>query len=193
MVSGTGGSLGSPADGLGGSRAPRTRVLARLAVAGIGSSILIMIAMTAVRDSWMYPPIAGSGSAPPWDLRTAGVSAGVATVALWLAVLVGFGGVVAGLLAVQPGARPSLRAMLIAAVLAVAALTVLPPAGSTDVFDYAAYGRIAVLGHNPYLITPYHLRLPHDAFAPSVPFTWQHAVSASGPLATPHPSLPPNP
>src|SRR5260221_9950994 len=92
MLSATGASSGSPATGLVGSRAHRTRVLARLAVAGIGSSILIMIAMTAVRDSWMYPPIAGAGSAPPWDLRIAGGSPRGATVALWLAVLVCFGG-----------------------------------------------------------------------------------------------------
>jgi hypothetical protein len=166
------------------SAADVTRVLTRLAVAGIGSSILIMIAISAVRDSWMYPPLAGPASAPPWDLRSAGVSAGVATVALWLAVLAGAGGVVAGLLAVQRGARPSLRALLIASVLAVAALTVLPPAGSSDVFDYAAYGRIMALGHNPYLMPPYSLRLAHNAFAQSVPVTWEHAVSVYGPLAT---------
>jgi hypothetical protein len=161
-----------------------TRVLTRLAVAGIGSSILIMIAMSAVRDSWMYPPMPRPASAPPWDLRSAGVSAGVATVALWIAVLAGAGGVAAGLLAVQRGARPSLRALLIAAVLAVAALTVLPPAGSSDVLDYAAYGRIMVLGHNPYLMTPHSLRLAHNAFARSVPVTWEHVVSVYGPLAT---------
>ncbi len=143
-----------------------------------------MIAMSAVRDSWMYPPLAGPASAPPWDLRSAGVSAGVATVALWLAVLAGAGGVAAGLLAVQRGARPSLRALLIAAAAAVAVLTVLPPAGSSDVFDYAAYGRIMALGHNPYLTTPYSLRLAHNAFARSVPATWEHAVSVYGPLAT---------
>ena len=65
-----------------------------------------------------------------------------------------------------------------------AVLTVLPPAGSTDAFDYAAYGRILALGHNPYVMTPYHLRLVHDAFARSVPTTWQHIVSVYGPLAT---------
>jgi hypothetical protein len=184
MLSATAASSGSPATDLVKSTAGATRVLTRLAVAGIASSILIMIAMSLVRDSWMYPPMARSGAAPPWDLRSLHVSAGVATVALWVAVLAGAGGVVAGLVAVQRGARPSLRALLVAAALAVVALTVLPPAGSSDVFDYAAYGRIMALGHNPYLMTPSRLRLAHNAFAQSVPVTWQHVVSVYGPLAT---------
>jgi hypothetical protein len=184
MPSVTGASSGPPAADLVRSGADRTRVLTRLAAAGIGSSILIMIAVSVVRDSWMYPPMAGTGSWPPWDLRSAHVSASLATIALWLAVLAGAGGVAAGLVAVQRGARPSLRALLITAGLAVAALAVLPAAGSSDVFDYAAYGRIVTLGGNPYLMTPYHLRLAHNAFAQSVPTIWQHNVSVYGPLAT---------
>jgi hypothetical protein len=184
MPSATGATSGPPAIDVVTSRADRTRILTRLAAAGIGSSILIMIAVSVVRDSWMYPPMAASGFWPPWDLRSVHMSAGVVTVALWLAVLAGTGGVAAGLVAVQRGARPSLRALLIAAALAVAALAVLPPAGSTDAFDYAAYGRIVALGHDPYLMTPYHLRLAHNAFAQSVPTTWAHYVSVYGPLAT---------
>jgi hypothetical protein len=184
MPSVTGASSASPAASPERSAADMTRVLVRLAVAGIAGSILIMIVVSLARDSWMYPPMAGTGAAPPWGLRSLHVSAGVATVALWVAVLAGAGGVVAGLLAVQRGARPSVRALLIAAALAVAALAVLPPAGSTDVFDYAAYGRIMTLGHNPYLMSPYRLRLAHNAFAQSVPVTWEHVVSVYGPLAT---------
>src|SRR5258708_39913376 len=96
MLSATGASSGSPATGLVGSRAHRTRVLARLAVAGVGGSILVMVALTAGRDRWMYPPIAGSGSAPPWGLRTAGGSPGVGTVAPWLGGLGGVRGVGGG-------------------------------------------------------------------------------------------------
>jgi hypothetical protein len=166
------------------SAAGRTRLLGWLAVIGMSSSILIMIAASVVRDSWMYPPIVLPAGGAPWDLQSGHISAGVATVALWIALLVGLGGVVAGLVAVQRGARPSLRALLIAAAVAVIALTVLPPAGSTDAFDYASYGRILALGHSPYVMTPAHLRTMHNAFAKSVPVTWQHYVSVYGPLAT---------
>jgi hypothetical protein len=162
----------------------RTRLLGWLAVIGVSSSILIMIATSVVRDSWMYPPIVLPAGGAPWDLQSGHISAGVATVALWIALVAGMGGVMAGLVAVQRGARPSLRALLIAAAIAVIALTVLPPAGSTDAFDYASYGRILALGHSPYVMTPYHLRLMHNAFSRSVPTTWQHYVSVYGPLAT---------
>jgi hypothetical protein len=184
MLSTAGASTGSPAAGPAQAGADPARALTWLAGTGIGTSILIMIAVSVVRDSWMYPPMAGPASGPPWDLRSWHVSAGTVTVALWFAALAGTAGVAAGLAAVQRGARPRPRPLLIAGALAVAALTVLPAVGSTDVFDYAAYGRIAVLGHSPYLMTPYQLRLTDNAFAESVPVIWQHTVSVYGPLAT---------
>jgi hypothetical protein len=184
MRSIAGARSGSPAPDASLATADATRLLTRLAAAGIASSILIMIVASAARDSWAYPPMAGSGATPPWALRSLHMSADVATVGLWLAVLAGLGGVVAGLLAVRRGARPSIRVLIIGAVLAVLALALLAPAGSTDIFDYAAYGRIMALGHNPYLMSPHRLRLAHNAFAQSVPVTWEHAVSVYGPVAT---------
>ncbi len=162
----------------------RARVLTWMATVGIGSSILIMIALSLLRDGWQRPPIVLPAFGPPWDLPTTHVSLGTASVALWIAVAAGTGGVIAGLAAISHGARPSPRWLLIIAGIVVAVLTVLPPTGSTDAFDYAAYGRIVVLGHSPYLMTPYHLRRVHDALARSVPVSWQHMVSVYGPLAT---------
>jgi hypothetical protein len=162
----------------------RARVLTWLAAAGIGSSILIMIVLSLLRDSWQRPPVVLPAGGPPWDLPPAHVGLGTASLALWIAVAVGTGGVVAGLAAITHGARPSPTWLLIVAGVAVAVLTVLPPTGSTDAFDYAAYGRIMVLDHSPYLMTPYHLRRVHDALAASVPTSWQHRVSVYGPLAT---------
>ena len=184
MRSIAGARSGSPAPDASLATADATRLLTRLAAAGIASSILIMIVASAARDSWAYPPMAGSGATPPWALRSLHMSADVATVGLWLAVLAGLGGVVVGLLAVRRGARPSIRVLIIGAVLAVLALALLAPAGSTDIFDYAAYGRIMALGHNPYLMSPHRLRLAHNAFAQSVPVTWEHSVSVYGPVAT---------
>jgi hypothetical protein len=184
MRSTTGVSSSPPAAGSVRPRADWTRVLTWLAVTGIGSSILIMIAASVVRSSWMYPPVVMPALGPPWDLQSAGVSAGVATVALWLATVLGAVGVAAGLAAVHRGARFSLRALLITAALAVAVLTVLLPAGSTDAFDYASYGRIVTLGHSPYVMAPAQLRLVHNTFTESVPTTWQRYVSVYGPLAT---------
>ncbi len=161
-----------------------TRALRWLTATCIGSSILIMIFASLVRSDWMYPPVVMPSVGPPWVVQSVQVSPGVAITLLWVATILGAAGVVAGLVAVQRGARFSLRALLITAAFAVAALTVLLPAGSTDAFDYASYGRIVALGHSPYVMTPYDLRQMHDAFSVSVPTTWQHSASVYGPLAT---------
>jgi hypothetical protein len=184
MSSATRVGSGSPAAEQALSSADRARLFSRLAMAGIGCSLLIMVAASSMRDSWMYPQIILPAVGPPWDLTFVHMTAGVATVVIWLAIALGVGGVVAGLTAVERGARPSVRVLLIVAVAAVVLLTVFPPAGSTDAFDYASYGRIVVLGHSPYLMTPAQLARLHNTFSQSVPTTWSHVVSVYGPLAT---------
>jgi hypothetical protein len=184
MSSATRVGSGSPAAEQALPTAGRVRLLSWLAVAGIGCSLLIMVAASSVRDSWMYPRIILPAVGPPWDLTFVHMTVGVATVVLWLAMALGLVGVVAGLVAIERGARPSVRLLFIAAAVTVALLTVLPPAGSTDAFDYASYGRIAALGHSPYVMTPGQLARLHNAFSQSVPATWKHVVSVYGPLAT---------
>jgi hypothetical protein len=160
------------------------RLLGWLAAAGIGSSILIMIGASLVRQDWMFPHLAVPASGPPWELQSVIVSPVVVDIALWSAAVLALGGLVAGLLAASRGARPPMRVILVAAVVVVAILTVLPPAGSSDALDYATYGRLLVLGHNPYVTTPHYLRVAHNAFARSVPREWQRQVSLYGPFAT---------
>jgi len=160
------------------------RVLWWLAFTCISSSILIVIAASMIRSDSAYPPVVMPAVGPPWVVRPIHMSPGAVVTALWLATAVGAAGVGVGLLGAQRGTRFSIRPLLITAALAVAVLTVLLPAGSTDAFDYASYGRIVVLGHSPYVWTPYDLRQVHDAFSVSVPTTWQHSTSVYGPLAT---------
>ncbi|MCW2907733.1 MAG: hypothetical protein JWL68_2522 [Actinomycetia bacterium] len=164
--------------------ARRARGLTVAAAGGIGIAILIMIAASLVRGAWMRPPVLMPAAGPPWELAVRHVSADLVTYGLWLAALLGTGGVVAGLLAIHHGARLSARILLVAGLVTVAVLTVLPPAGSTDALDYATYGRLLALGHSPYVTAPVHLRHLHDAFARSVPRVWDHYVSVYGPLAT---------
>jgi hypothetical protein len=163
---------------------PAARVPTWMAAAGIISSILIMIGASLLSSSWMGPLAARPPAGPPWALQSAHVPAWTVIVALWLAAILGGGGVAAGLMAARRGARVSIRALGATALIAVAALTVLPPAGSTDALDYSAYGRIVVLGHSPYVLAPYHLRLAHDVFGRSVPMEWDRHVTLYGPLAT---------
>jgi hypothetical protein len=179
---------GRPAGGSPGGPGPDpesrgTQALGLAAVAGIGLSILIMIFVSAAGRSRAEVWVARPPFGPPWWVPLH-LSVTLVTVALWFAALIGAAGVAAGLVAVSRGARPSFRVLAGAAIVAIAALTVLPAAGSTDAYDYAAYGRIVVLGHNPYQMTPYQLRRTGDPVGRAAPHAWVGAVSDYGPVAS---------
>ncbi len=161
-----------------------TRVYGWVAVAGVAAALTIFIAASLARASWMTPPLAMPSAGPPFEIGGWHAQPDVVTVALWLGALAGGIGVTAGLVAVRRGARPPLWPLLAAAAVVVTVLTVLPPAGSTDALDYAAFGRIVVLGHSPYVMTPYDLMRLHDVIARSVPQEWDHYPSPYGPAAT---------
>jgi hypothetical protein len=165
---------------------PPTRkpdMLGWLAAGGIGGAILIMIGASFIRQDWMYPTVPVPRVGPPFELHQS-IPGRPVVAALWVAALLALAGLIAGLVAVRRGGRVSIRLVLIGAALAVLALMLLPPAGSTDALDYAAYGRLAVLGHNPYVTTPVYLRITDPFFGHSVPASWQGAASVYGPAAT---------
>jgi hypothetical protein len=159
------------------------RLLGWLAGGGIGGAILIMAGASFVRQDWMYPSVPDPAVGPPFELH-AHIPGRPIVAALWLAAVLAIVGLVAGLVAVRRGARAPMRLILIAAALAVLALMLTPPAGSTDALDYAAYGRLALLGHNPYVATPIYLRITDPVFGQSVPIHWQQQASLYGPAAT---------
>jgi alpha-1,6-mannosyltransferase len=92
--------------------------------------------------------------------------------------------VAAALLAIRRGARPPARILVVAALAVTAVLAVLPPAGSSDTLDYAAYGRMVAIGHDPYVMTPEQLRLSGDPIGAVAPVPWEGMHSLYGPLAT---------
>jgi hypothetical protein len=154
-----------------------------LATLGIGSSILIMIVASAARYSATVPPMPRPTGPLPVELpmRLPDV---VVTLGLWAAAILGGGGVIAGLVAVSRGARYPAWMLISVAAGAVAALAVLPPAGSTDTLSYATYGRMALLGHNPYVMTPDQLERTGDPIGRLAHLVWRHDPSLYGPLAT---------
>jgi hypothetical protein len=103
--------------------------------------------------------------------------------AIYCAIVLGGAGVWCGLVAIRRGARPPMRLLLAGGVFAVAVLAVLPPGGSTDSLSYAAYGRIAVLGHNPYVMVPYQLRATGDPIGRQTTENWIRDPSLYGPVA----------
>jgi len=152
------------------------------AAAAIVTALLIMIGSALLRSSWMPPALPRPGSGPPWELA-ARVPARVVVVALWAAGLLAGAGVAAGLAAARRGMPIPVRTLIVIAAVAVLALVLLPPVGSTDSLDYAIYGRIAALGHSPYVLTPAQYGHLIGSFA-GVPHDWEHDPSVYGPLAT---------
>jgi hypothetical protein len=160
------------------------RLLSWSAVAGIVIALLIMVAASAVRNSWEHPYLVLPGGGFPWALSAHKALLPEATWALWAAALLGGASVAAGLAALSRGARPPVRLLLAAGLVAAAVFTVTPPTGSTDAIDYAAYGRIVVLGHSPYVMTPAELRSSGDPVGKAIGHEWRHQVAVYGPLAT---------
>jgi hypothetical protein len=165
-----------------------TRLAGWLATIAIAASTLIMILISAAGPNVSVPAVRRAGGGPPW-WHALHLTATFVTVSLWAAMVLGCAGVIAGLVAVARGARPPVRPVIAAAFLAVAVLTVLPPAGSTDSISYAASGRMAVTGHSPYAMTPLQLERSGDPVgrqipASEIPSTWMNAVSVYGPVAT---------
>jgi hypothetical protein len=154
-----------------------------LAFAGIGSSLLIMIVTSAARYSASVPLIPRPAGPLPVELAVR-LPDTVVTLGLWAAAILGGGGVIAGLVAVSRGARYPAWLLIGAALVAIAALTVLPPAGSTDTVSYATYGRMALLGHNPYVMTPEQLKHTGDPIGQLARLIWRRHPSLYGPLAT---------
>jgi len=83
------------------------------------------------------------------------------------------------------GWSPSPRRVFWTAVGAIAVCVNITPVGSSDTASYAAYGRIAALGHDPYVFTPVNLpghdQNPYTALVGTI---WHATPSVYGPVAT---------
>ena len=124
---------------------------------------------------------------PPWYLPvgTVVLSEWVAVPALWTGLFLGAIGMWICWRAVNTGWRPNNRRLfLLGSGLGVLTCLV-PPLTSADVLMYAAYGRLQVLGLNPYNITP--AEIFRSEFDPLLVWTerpWQDTPSVYGPMAS---------
>lgn len=106
-------------------------------------------------------------------------SARTVTILLFAAYFVGALAVLAGL------SRPRIAPRHLGWVLALAALVLLTaPIGSGDHTNYAAYGRIAIQGGDPYVQSPEVWREGLDPITASVQPPWRDTPSIYGPFAT---------
>ena len=99
------------------------------------------------------------------------------------AVLLDALGLVGMLRARRQGWAPNPRRLYGAGAVAVLVLVGLTPVGSSDPASYAAYGRMAALGFDPYATTP-HDALQGTEYYRLIGPSWQHTPSVYGPVAT---------
>ena len=84
------------------------------------------------------------------------------------------------------GWRPDPRKLLLASTVVVSIMVCLTPVGSSDTASYAAYGRIAALGHDPYTqgALAWLGHRPGDHYLKVVGQLWHNQPSVYGPVAT---------
>jgi hypothetical protein len=80
------------------------------------------------------------------------------------------------------GWAPDPRRLLLLSGIIVAVMVSITPVGSSDTGSYAAYGRIAAQGGNPYATTP--LAWGDTAYTNAVGGSWRSSRSVYGPVAT---------
>lgn len=129
------------------------------------------------RTSWL----------PPWYLPESfgPVNEWLAVSLLWLGLIAGTVGLWIAWRAVADGWWPNNR-RLFGLGIGLSLLTVLVlPLTSADVLMYAAYGRLQVLGLDPYDITPAEIfRAEYDPVLIATERPWQDTPSVYGPLAS---------
>lgn len=162
-------------------------VLQRLALGGSALAAVLVIGTAALGPSAAQPSLGSRaagwrGVLPPYDLGLHPAS-WVVTVLVDVGYVVGGVAVALGLIATRRGARVPRAALLVAGCAAVLAVLV-PPSGSGDHLNYAAYGRIEAQGGDPYVVAPAEWAGGRDPVTSAVEDPWTWAPSIYGPVAT---------
>ena len=106
----------------------------------------------------------------------------IATAMLYTGVILSCLGLAGMLWAHSQGWRPNPRYLLMASTAVVAVMVNITPVGSSDAGSYAAYGRIAARGGNPYTTNPQ--AWGDSAYTRIVGSLWRKQPSVYGPVAT---------
>ena len=127
------------------------------------------------------------GPLPPWYLPSGWVEPNewFVTAVVWLIIGLGALGLWISLRALAGGWRPSAKRLFaLGSGLSVATILV-PPLTSADVLIYAGYGRLQMIGRNPYEITP--AEIFRGQFDPVLSLTerpWYDTPSVYGPITS---------
>lgn len=108
----------------------------------------------------------------------------LASIMLYTAVIAACLGLAGMLWAHSQGWRPNPRYLLLVSAGITAVMVCVAPVGSSDQGSYAAYGRIAALGGNPYTTNPVAWLGPGSPYTRAVGTMWKGVPSVYGPFAT---------
>ena len=165
------------------------RSASALRAAALTLSFSLLLLVAAAGPSAAKPGLGPRGWAPG-DLPLALSSAAV-TAALWAAYLLGALAVATGLYRGSSGGQPPPRSLPWANFahrlwpVGLGALALLTgPIGSADHTNYAAYGRIAAQGGDPYLVPPITWGGGFDPVTSAVEPPWTMTPSVYGPFGT---------
>jgi len=168
------------------SRLARPLPAVILSALGLGGVAFVGLCATAPAASVATPPVLLPLTSVARDLGAPHLPDPVADIIMYVSIGLCCLGLAMMLWANSRGWSPNPRRVFAVAAGAVAALVNITPVGSSDAASYAAYGRIAALGHNPYTFLP--SQLPGGAKAN--PYTilvspyWRKTASVYGPVAT---------
>ncbi|WP_344941808.1 polyprenol phosphomannose-dependent alpha 1,6 mannosyltransferase MptB [Actinomadura miaoliensis] len=152
----------------------------RAGLAAVGTSLGCFLLTALLGPSAMQPELRGAAWQPPYSL-TVHPSPYLVIGLVAAGVLIGTVGLALCWRAVRKGWRCRPGPLMAAGLLVVAAFTLMPPVGSADHLNYAAYGRMAVTGHDPYVTRA--VDVPGDPVISEVE-EWRRTPSVYGPVAT---------
>lgn len=156
-----------------------------LSVLGLGGVAFVGLCATAPQPSVATPPVLLPLTSLARDIGAPHLPNVVADLIMYASIGLCCLGLAMMLWANSRGWSPSPRRVFLTAAGAIAVLVNITPVGSSDAASYAAYGRIAALGYNPYTFTP--SMLPggrHNPYTMLVSQQWQGTASVYGPVAT---------
>jgi hypothetical protein len=167
------------------SRLARPLPAVTLSALGLGGVAFVGLCATAPRPSVATPPVLLPLTSLARDLGAPHLPDAVANGTLYLSIALSCLGLAMMLWANSRGWNPSPRRVFLTAAAAIAVLVNITPVGSSDAASYAAYGRIAALGHDPYTFTPSSLPGgPDNPYTALVSPQWRGTPSVYGPVAT---------
>ena len=125
-----------------------------LSALGIGGVAFVGLCATAPQPSVATPPVLLPLTSLARDIGAPHLPDIVANLIMYASITLCCLGLAMMLWANSRGWSPNPRKVFWTAAGAIAVLVNITPVGSSDAASYAAYGRIAALGYNPYTFTP---------------------------------------